>query len=75
MRQNGYINTCVKTGHKLFWQNFYQYKKFASLPHYLQKVKYTKEERLRFNEDAATYDRLALNNPTQGKLLPLIMVT
>lgn len=72
VRNNGYIVICKHTGHKIFWEDWKKWREIEDLDEYVYKREYTAEERREHSSAAAKWDRLALNSPTQGELVPCI---
>ena len=72
VRANGYVPICEYTGHKLYWEDFQKWREIEDLPEYIYKREYTSDERKEHESAAAKWDRMALNAPTQGKLVPCI---
>lgn len=70
VRTHGYVLICKHTGMKIWWEDFAKWKEFEETPEYMQKLEYTSEERKEHNMAAAKWDRMALNSPTQGELIP-----
>lgn len=66
VRQHGYVLICKHTGHKLYWEDWKKWREIEDLPEYIYKREYTSEERKEHEGAAATWDRMALNAPTQG---------
>jgi DNA polymerase I-like protein with 3'-5' exonuclease and polymerase domains len=77
VRQNGYIVICKATGHKLYWENWKQWRKIEDLDPRMMQAEYTPDEIKKHNMEGSKWDRLALNVVTQGTgiiILKLAMV-
>ena len=66
VRKFGYVLICKHTGLKLFWEDFKKWRAIEDLPIEIQEKEYSSYELGIHKSDAAKWDRMALNSPTQG---------
>lgn len=77
VRTHGYIVICKYTGHKLYWEDWKQWRKIEDLDDRMMWAECTREEIKKHNMEGSKWDRLALNVVTQGTgiiILKLAMV-
>ena len=74
VRSHGYIIMCKSTGHKTYWPDFRIWKTYNDMPEYEKKINFSKDFRDKMDSLAASYDRLALNSPTQGSGIVILKI-
>ena len=74
VRTHGYIVICRYTGHKLYWENWKNWRKIEDSDPNLVRAEYTSSEIGLHEIEGAKWDRLALNVVTQGSGIIILKI-
>lgn len=72
VRSHGYVLISPVTGNKIYWEDWNKWREIEDTPEYIRNKEYSKEELREHNMAASKWDRMSLNSPTQGELVPCI---
>lgn len=67
LASRGYVLICAKTGHKVYWENYYKWKEMVECPADIRYKEYSSEEEKTLSMEYSKWaNRMSLNAPTQG---------